>query len=109
MRWTDLDVSTGWWALPGEFAKNVTTSRVALNRLAVRLLRELHGLNVARHMAVNEGRVGAGDRAVTAAAKANTIARNLIRPSISGFGLQTSYSSLSASVGSRREARSAGR
>jgi integrase len=56
MRWSDLDVANGWWTLPGEFAKNGTTSRVTLNRMAVRLLRELHALGVARHAAINEGR-----------------------------------------------------
>jgi integrase len=56
MRWSDLDVATGWWTLPGEFAKNGTTSRVALNRSAVRLIRELHALAVARHAEINEGR-----------------------------------------------------
>ena len=56
MRWADLDVEAGWWTLPGEFAKNGTTSRVALNLPAVRLLRELRDLGVARHREINDGR-----------------------------------------------------
>lgn len=56
MRWADLDLEAGWWTLPGEFAKNGTTSRVALNAMAVRLLNELHLLRIARQQEINAGR-----------------------------------------------------
>ena len=32
MRWQDLDLKTGWWTIPGEFAKNGRAHRVPLSR-----------------------------------------------------------------------------
>lgn len=42
MRWTDLDLSTGWWTIPAEVAKNQDAHRVPLTALAVTLLKARH-------------------------------------------------------------------
>jgi integrase len=35
MRWTDLDLATGWWTIPGEVAKNGLSHRVPLSKMAL--------------------------------------------------------------------------
>ncbi|HST07820.1 MAG TPA: tyrosine-type recombinase/integrase [Gemmatimonadaceae bacterium] len=38
MRWQDLDLETGWWTIPGEFAKNGRAHRVPLVPEAIALI-----------------------------------------------------------------------
>jgi integrase len=39
MRWQDVDLKTGWWTIPGEFAKNGRAHRVPLVRDAITLIK----------------------------------------------------------------------
>jgi integrase len=40
MRWSDIDLETGWWEIPGQFTKNGEIHRVPLVAAAVEMLRE---------------------------------------------------------------------
>jgi integrase len=42
MRWRDVDLETGWWTIPGEFAKNGRAHRVPLLPEAIAILKAQH-------------------------------------------------------------------
>lgn len=48
MRWADLDLESGWWTIPAEFAKNGLAHRVPLSPLALSLLDEIKELTKAK-------------------------------------------------------------
>lgn len=41
MRWIDIDLSNGWWTIPGEFAKNQLPHRVPLSKQATATLKNI--------------------------------------------------------------------
>ncbi len=43
MRWRDIDFDSGWWTIPGKFAKNGLSHRVPLSGMAFDLLKGLRG------------------------------------------------------------------
>lgn len=55
MRWHDLDLESGWWSIPREFAKNDVSHRVPLNQKALMLLKELRDWQAAQLIKINSG------------------------------------------------------
>jgi integrase len=41
MRWSDVDLTTGWWTIPSEYSKNRLPHRVALSSLALDIIKAL--------------------------------------------------------------------
>lgn len=44
-KWSNIELNTGWWTIPGEKAKNGLDHRVPLSPLALELLQELKAIN----------------------------------------------------------------
>ncbi|MEP7309166.1 MAG: integrase arm-type DNA-binding domain-containing protein [Acidobacteriota bacterium] len=56
MRWENVDLKTGWWTIPAEFAKNGIAHHVPLNAPACEILKELREWQETRLEEVNDGR-----------------------------------------------------
>jgi integrase len=63
LRWSDLDMSGGWWTVPSTLAKNKLAHRVPLNRHAKRLLADLRQVAPAGQVYVFDGARGRRQRA----------------------------------------------
>ena len=42
-RWEEVDLTSGWWTIPGDRSKNGLSHRVPLSPQALRIFKELHG------------------------------------------------------------------
>ena len=42
-RWEEVDLTSGWWTIPGGRSKNGLSHRVPLSPQALRIFKELHG------------------------------------------------------------------
>jgi integrase len=66
MRWTELDLDSGWWTIPSKSSKNKLAHRVPLNQSALQLLRSIEPANRERAseyvLGAWERRPGAGAR-----------------------------------------------
>jgi integrase len=77
MRWTDVDLESGWWLIPGTVAKNGQPHRVPLVRDAVRILKARQASADERSRFVFENRAGAGSVAHRAKKAASILSRSL--------------------------------
>jgi integrase len=70
MKWSEVDVTTGWWAIPGEISKNHDPHRVPLTTMVVEILKRRANAKNAddRYVFSNHRHTCVADRAKKAAA-----------------------------------------
>jgi integrase len=70
MQWTEVDLTTGWWAIPGEVSKNHDPHRVPLTSMVVEILQRRANAKNAddRYVFSNHRHTCVADRAKMAAA-----------------------------------------
>jgi integrase len=70
MQWSEVDLTTGWWAIPGEVSKNHDPHRVPLTSMALEILERRASVENAddRYVFSNHHHTCVADRAKKAAA-----------------------------------------
>ena len=100
MRWTDVDLDSGWWTIPATVSKNKLAHRVPLNASALALVRSLKPANPDKAspyvLGATARREGAGARGRRQQAEA---AASFPVPDFRGHDLRRTAASIMASGG----------